>query len=710
MNGKDEAALEEVRFHYPRKPWPLPVFCYVFPALLLWWFCIRHLPSEVMIESTFGLAFLTGIFIVCLLDPSTIWISWHGGVALDEDGITIGNSSIPWDKIEMAKPYQFLLWKTSMLQLKLEAEKVSFWSIRKSFGRGRRNTATLPAHPVTYRDVLPAILRVRPELEVSPTIRRYMQEPEKVDVPNRFVSVGVLAAAVAFLVVELWPFVFLPRDLRRLLFVFALPALHGLFAGRSPTLSTYNPRGLFLRSAVSGPALPAAAAFATSMFSGMLLTGSRVVLVTALVMALVAVAVAFMGKLTVRRQGIVAGIIIMVPPAVLLHAGATQWPATDITNAVSGASLDRSVLPMQSYWGRDGVHLCEAYEGLENGVLHLPDMSTRSVPRHDVAGRVVALSKRFLVRWFPETLKAAELWAYDFEHEEEFQLAQGDFCIGGQPLSPDGTKLAWLEIGKDDRWQTLRIWDLTTRREAGKATRPQPAHTRPRRGSTWPSWKSDDRLVLWGCSDQEVLAFHFDTRGQLVQTLRCPGRFKYILGLQDGLRLLRLTGVRHKSSFLTYTIDCVDMTQQQIRKLDGVGEWPHMVPGTDLGFRVRYDPSGRNLTRFNVRNLREEVVCAAPKGMELYGMSSDGALALFGPAGLEFLPPSVYTVCHIATGHPHTVRTGGMTAEAPLIGFGPIRPGLFPISPTRRWLFMSPFGFLDSRVFLFEIPPDWRGN
>ncbi len=714
MNREERPTIEEVRYDYPKKPWPLPVFCCVFLALLLWRFCVLPLPLKWTVGLTVLLALVTMLSLAPIWDWPRGFLTGEKGIVLDADGLTLDGKCVLWDKIKAIKPGPFRLWRSSMVRLKVEPEKAGFLRGCALFWKPPRKTLTLPGYPVVYRHVIPAILRVRPHLDIPPAIRRCMDNPQMAGEPGTFAVIAALFVSLAFLTVEVRPSLLLLVGPPYLVSAFSILTLHRLFGHYQPFgPNTTSPHALFLRYAIAAPSLYGPIAFWLTLCIGTPLVGPRVVLVTCLIITVLGLAVVLRRELSSRRQWLLAVPIVLTALAVLVHARQTGWRYVDVTRHVPGCNFSSGEVDVEDVeirWGEDGLHLCRSTGGLEKGVLHVPTLTSRPVPRHTVAGKAVAMNKRFLVRTFGSGQKRVELWVYDFQKEEEFRLAEGQLSRLLQPLSPDGQKLAWTQGDREDDFEMLRIWDLPGQKELGRAARP------PGRDGlyfSWPRWKSDDRVILWAHTDAELFAFHYDVKGELVQTLRSrrPGGFHASRGLPDGRHALGLLEEEDGPSRSTYAVHFLDAKTGRRIQLDGVGEAPYVIHGRDIGFRVKHVGGGRVLTRFQLTTGREQEICGAPARLSFAGVSANGELALFGPEfRINLLGWSECAVVHVPTARTHRIRTGGTASYINSAILTQLEPGSFPISPTGRWLKTAPLGWVGSRVLLYDIPPDWRGN
>ena len=694
MPNTEEAS--EYRFRFPRPPWRLPLLCYLVPGALLGISIVLYVPREwLSISVWMGIGYV--VFVAIAASDLPVRLFMGREVVLTEDHIRQGRRLVPWEDVLSVQPGHWLVGRGSQIRLRLRERRVGFFDIADVF-RYMRKWLLLPGYELVYRDLLPALKRLRPEIPVSPVVERLAKDPGRAGSPRPWLVLGAFA-----LNVWLMSFLLSSRPHGFILHVFVPMA--SIWAATLGALSlplVRNPREAFLRSAICCVVVVPAASWIHLLFAGGHLLLMHMVAWTVIGASLLG-AVVLLGTKRLSRAGQfgIAFVLLLIPAAVYVHAESHRWPTHDITSVVPDGWM------LMPRWGESGVHLSDLIVEDMDGVLHVPSLSMRPVPKHEGSSRVAWLDDRILVRKTTDADDVRRLWVYDFRTRRELLVpTAGQLCIGYvRAVSPEGRRLVWLDCDEQTKRTALRVWNLETGRDEYP---PCPLPENVEWCSTAPAWVDSEWIAVAGKerrgeADQagpcHVLRIRLDsgetddfTSEHSYDSWYPTSDFRYAFGVaeqSDG-----------RSAF-----DCVDLRTDRATRLSSGGGPPLAVPSLGCAFRlVRY--RGKNmLARLDLQTGEETPLFRVPAGMALAAVSDSGRLALLEPA-LQF-GGGYYVVIHIPSARKHTIPMQQFSmfyVEYTLA----LSSMTSPFSPDETTLVLTTHSLVGSTTWLCTIPADWR--
>jgi hypothetical protein len=577
----------------------------------------------------------------------------------------------------------------------------------------RRRRISLSAYPVVCGRLLPETLRRAPEAETTPGVRRLMGSPGLGGAPAAWLVLACAWAQLAVLASQLTPFGaqslvsagLAPRSLGDALLglcVGPVMLIAGLCAVVLAVPLARDGRAAFLRSALASVGI-AGMVSQMAVLAQVDVAPLRALWATSMAAALAAVVVALLGAGLQRRAEVVLALAVLATALVASRPPREEsWPRQDMTHLFG--SEPGPVL----VWGRDGRHVAERYTDRHLLVI---DVSTPTqVPGVAATdGFVLWLDERRMLR--AEQDEGGRGWArlLDFRTGEQFRLPRANESgvawdplqmAFARPICPEGRRLAWHETREG--CAVLRVWDMETRRDAVEPL-PLPDDRR---------WSGAE--VVWGDEDRVALVAYEDTG----QRTRRPDVL--VVDLRTGA--MRSWSSQHRYQRWRFSVDLaravaegpdgsayrVDLASDEAVLLPGEGLVAHPSPLRDAAYRVVKQNRDHVLARVDLVTGEPTVVCPVPPGWALAAVSDSGTLALLTSA-TPFREVS-QTVVHLPTGRTYTV---------PLLGFAPgpheyypswaDLPGLSPFSPHDDRLLLAAVSLVGPRVWLVDIPEEWRG-
>jgi len=696
MSEEHPEAAAELRFEYPRAPWRLALLCHLLMLSLVWLLYPRAFPSEHQWAFLVGsLAYLSWVSIFVFAWPLSLLT--HRPIVLSEDGIAVGKRFTPWDEVERINHGPLFFWRGLQVRIMVRGQKIGFFDIPESFKQARG--LILSAYPFIFRDVLPVIRCLKPDIPISPFVQRLMADPERAGAPRRWLVLGGLSLNVAAIGLLLSPYC--RTIFHQMIAAGALMFVSANFFGWAvPFLR--DSRDSFLRCALACPVLVAGAAWA-ELFGSSEFVAFQVIATTALAMSIAGIVVlAATRQLSGRRQILIALALLATPAAIYGYAKSTAWPLRDITHLISDEDLPT---PM---WGKSGTYMSVFMEEDVDHVLHMPTLTRKPIPRHEGYNVLAWLDDRLLIRSVGLEEGQRELWVYDFRKEREFQVPTLDDPRVGytHPLCPEGRRLVWIDLKEIEEGAAarLRVWNVETNQEE-TPPRTLPPHVQ------WDSaaWLDAKQIAVYGREPESV---HGKPRNlHLLLVTLGSAETRHLVSSHSAANWHPIPGL--PSAFATtaaedegYIVRFVALTTDETIRLPGTGGLPYAVPSAGCAFRITTHRGKRVLARFDFKTRQERSLCRVPGGMVLMAVSRTGRFAVLGPES-EFMGIPMFALLHVPSGKVHRIRLSGFT-----MGFGTAEltgtmPYLTPLSPDERMLVLETVSLGAARTVLCSVPAGW---
>lgn len=681
------------RFTYPKKVWRFGMLCGLLFVALLGVSYGPHVTGWPLVMCVVGACVLALAVVVCLLGNLSAWLGRRRGCVLTDKGIAVewgwtGRRSFKWEQIR-----RIVRSGDSVII------RISRWS-----------GPALLAYPFVFRNIIPEILRRRPNLKVGKDIQRCLADPGR---PTRLKRRGVilgLTCNTVLALLALWPEIVGLDSIDGILiaYVFILAsfsvALHAAF-----TASAAGAKAGFLPAALLCPMI-VGLALILHIFSGapqsslhmMVAAGATITILGFLVVLTPA-------ALTRWRQAIILCLLVAVPAGVFACGKATAWPRQDISH----------LFPDDAYyfgWHRSGRHPAPLYANDLQHVVEFPSLAVRPIPQYP-GGRSIIYwyGDAYLVRAVespnvadPEQSdhNVRKLLIYDFSEGRETQIPTVGRFVCAQ-VSPNGRYIAWLnEIPPPDpedpqtpAESQLCLYDLQN-----KECLIQPLVLPDYAQVCWQrvGWQDDTNVIVRGEqrfpreSQETKTALHlFRLELPTMQTERSAStlKFDYWSPSPDFRRAFG----DNRGGALSY----VDLHTGEVTEL-APGYTPTWQPDSRYAYRIRDHKGKAWLARFDAEEATETLLWEAPRETDLRSISPRGRWALFEHHKLLCL--RTWIVADIATGKRHTIETPGGLSYGPLW-----TPFLSPWSPDERTLILHshPLHGPITWVTLHTIPADW---
>ncbi len=385
-------------------------------------------------------------------------------IRLSDQGVRICKRLVAWDEI-------------ALVECRLAGVQV-----RTSDGKKHG----LLNHPNVYREVLPELLRRRPDLDVSKRLLRRLDDPDRPARIARWVAlpwatVGLLVAMEPLLVHTLPIMSFATLALVMLPFLL-LATLLGVGPPVTQRQAFIWEVGVFCGLAASLPRLytfanwsAVAALDAVAISFGVLCLAAAAVAAGATVMR---------GKMLSVLGRVVLAVVFLIPPANFAAQSHRHFRKDDLTPLLPGTPSPAAV------WSPDGRYCIDFLaDGQTSSHTLLDVMRFRShpLPRHEGAA-AWGLSNRVLIR---RTHDRTKLLAYRVPDGPEVELVtRPDFpYITSQPISPGGL-VCWTQESPPDGRIALRLWNTGTDAQTSLSA-PLPAPE-----AEWIGWRWQDAETL----------------------------------------------------------------------------------------------------------------------------------------------------------------------------------------------------------------------
>jgi hypothetical protein len=694
----DEQTLQdqEMEFHYPKNPWLFALFCHLIMLGLFTVFYYGKVPEE--FKGGFS-----GFAFAYLMLVSTVlweWPAWIKGtkkpILLGADGITATGKFAAWNEIEEVKHGPWFA-RYRVVRIKLKKQKRPFFEF--TF-RPKPRVFNLPAYPFVYRELIPAIQAIRPELPVSKVIERAIADPEGSVEPRRWLVSVVIFANIAFLTV-----IFLPRfqNFMAQVMVVSIWTTVGLNLYNLIGLEGRSNKERFIEFALLCPILVTFVVLLRA-FSDASPIAAEAMIVATLTASVTAFFVLFAVKqLGLALQVVIVCILISVPMGVYAYQRSQQWPSKDINGLLFGDECKIAV------WGNEGGVITTAWYDDEGCVVDSETLERRIMPIHNGKISVIWLNERFLIRRVAiendsNSESVFELWVYDFEKLQEFKVPTSEqFSVGKQrPVDYTGRRLVWIDYEPDV--QKIRFWNLEAMKEDIKS-RELPRDVNWVGGRS--AWLGRQELVV--CverADEErkdkterlyVLRLNLEDGRQ--KLFKSSGKYKMWYPVGDFQYAFGINKLEHEG----YLVDFVDLEKSDIKPLAGKG-YPIEAPEEKYAFRVVKEANGSYLVRFEYENGEDKRVCRVPERMSVQGVSRTGRYVMVGSD--EFFDFPVCMIIDVKNGRRHRINLSGISgARTP--EFVAHMFGALPFSPDEHWFILETIGRGGCQTFLFEIPDEW---
>jgi hypothetical protein len=173
MSEEQTSAITRMEFKYPDKPWFFALTCHLVMLGLFTSLLFDEIPRRYYL----GIISLYSFFISLVVSD---WPARLAGasksIILETDGLRVGKKFAAWDEIKEIKP---AIWpiRQGGIRIILKKQKEPFF---KFAFKPEPKFLQVPAYPFVYLELIPAILVIRPDLPVSPVVKRAMATPSVV--------------------------------------------------------------------------------------------------------------------------------------------------------------------------------------------------------------------------------------------------------------------------------------------------------------------------------------------------------------------------------------------------------------------------------------------------------------------------------------------------------------------------------------------------
>jgi hypothetical protein len=682
----------QIEFVYPPKPWKLPLFCHLWLLFLFAYLYYGRVPDPFTPAYTSTVIGYLVIVSIWLWEWPARFLGAGKPITLSQSGITATGRFAKWDDIQKIQHGPLFFFRHSVVYLKLKREKKSFFSISI-----RRRYLPLIGYPFIYREVLPAILSFRPDVPVSPVVKRNMEAPEK----SRGLYTWFVLLLLTLYIILLY--LISLDDFQTLLCYISIGAILVLLSTSTSNsaipFATTN-RERFIEFVINSMLLIGVAIklfpFSTADYIVM-----EVLITTAILVCIMAVIILFTTeKLSALLQVCIIWVFVLSPICLYLYSKSQTWQPRDISHQLEQKDW---AIPL---WSSSGDYLtCLSYE--ENGfIIKVPSLKNVSVPEHIGKNRVVWLSNEYLLRTI-ESNDKTELWFYNFTNDVELKVPTGEkFSIGNKrPICHQEKYLAWIDFGEDVNNGDVRFWNLKKNIEdMSPVSLPQEI-----------SWKSGQ--VVW--LDQNKIAVCAKI---IKQKAKEDGTRLAVLfsNLDEKERRLYTSSTRFDRWYPTmycqyafgvnslehdrYSVTFVDLTTDESIELTGE-DFPIFVPSSNYAFRITYNSGKPYLTRFEFNTLKYFPLYRVPDNTKVIAVSKTGKFVLLG-LKKDFLAIPVYYVLHVPSGKKHKIHLAGLGSfHSPEISA--IYPGASNFSPNERFFLLNIAQGSDLKLLLYDLPDSW---
>lgn len=701
MADASAASLPPFRIEFPTAPKGLALFCNV-AAIALYAYCCRELAGNAAISVMFWMLLFVALFLMFIhFDFWRIILRRKpAGVTLEADGITLGSRKVLW--CELARiDAGFFFAPQVLVQLRLHREKLKFFS--RFFYLHDPTTLVLPGYPVVYREVLPAILALRPDLPVAPALRRFIARPETVRGTCKLPSLLILALCCG-------GFWYVAGGESGMLGPFVANALFVILQSLQSwcVLQVCDQRDQFVRMALELPLFVGISFIASHAIAVDLPEMETFQFFCFAVWAMAFATLLLNLRLTPARQVIVALLLAGVTLAYYDWTNRTQWQDRCILETPKLSSCS-------CRWSDDGEWL--AVSGKQNDrIFRLATLEGLTLPEHGGAeSTIYGFDRNRLIRIITETDAAGashySLWAYELASGTEAQIPLTGqprlFCR--RPVSPDGTRLAWLESDAHCRNAQMRLWDL-----AGKA--PLPAGVSLSAAIQWNkcNWLDRDTLVFEGrefpaepdsCKSGAAHFLRVNLASGATRESVLPAELTSIFPTSD----YHYAFAKDKDGKV-YLLNLESGEQRRIAASSGL---PLAEPSLRTALRVAPRATGTMLARLDLEKGTETDLFPVPGGMIVVGVSADGQYCLLGREMLSFdSGPQYYVLAHLPSGKQKRLAAAGFPVGCSDEWISR-QPCASPLSPDGRHIIyetLQLFYGSKNQYYLYRVPENWPAN
>lgn len=697
MIEETQSEIKDYHFTYPKRPVALALFCH---ALILTVFYILY--SNHISDADLGQSF--AVTIVSYLFLITLWLwEWPRHllgrgeeIVLHEDGITIGEHFAEWEEMDRIEHGPLFFWRNSIVRIKLRREKPGLLEIPGLFG-SKPHTLTLSGYPFIYRNVIPAIKAVRPDIQVSPIIEKYVTNPQNGGAPRSW-----LIASLLILNSILLAAVFSPTH-QGLFSIIILSAVIGFLCTTFPDFCipvVRNTRDRLLKTALQCPFI-----FAFAFRLHIVSTAEHVALETLAVTVITLSAIALIVLVLVKNLSGVMQILIIIallitPAFYHYYSMKSAWSYTDISH----------LMPKETWttiWGRDGTYLSSlSDEGMEH-VVHLPTLTKRPVPKYEGRNRVVWLDSRRLIRVVSHDKKKEKLWVHDFIQKRDYRIPTNNKLSVGrfQPVSPDGVHFAWLDCQEGRKRAVLKVWNLTKTQEEHISCSLDPVIAWGYGGVTW---VSNTELVFFSRKNtkkseksHQLQLLRFNVVDGKRTSIASPHYFRRWYPTPD----FRYALATNHGSVTDGPVFLIDFERGISKRLPGKGGFPLVLPSNDSALRVVVQDGNWMLARIDLPTGKQTPLYQVPPEVALSGISLNGLYALLSQK--EMLSSNVSFLVDVQSGQQKALYVRGMGSLGVSGQFVAALPGTSPFSPGSSMFLLETVGMGDMGLMLYQIPEGW---
>lgn len=687
----------EERFVFPPGPRGFAAACAALPVAIAVVVLLPYLDARM-------LAILVGVGAVFLL--GTIFVApvwWAPRTAtLTEGGIAVGKRFMKWEELTEVRKGLFRCTPFALVRA----------------ARPRR--LVLLTHPVVLRELLPAILRRRPEVTVSKHARRALANPESATWAPRWVGLLLLAAAAA---------------------AAAVPVLvrYGHLWTLIPTACAVLPFWL-----VACFASPPGATGELRFVQDALFPGGFIVLsftmslgvydvpffaidasVAPVAVLHLAAGLVVLGRAKLRRllKALIVACAIGLPLLIHQLGPRDALARTDITELFGG---ERVLPPL--FWSEDGAlaasSLPDGSRGWRQTVADLARHRSVPLPGHDSSLWMMWLDRSCACRAVREQDQWG-LYLFRFDDGRDVRLSTVKYPTIPRlrHMSPDGRRLCWLAPSEEDQPPLIKTYDL-------KADRVEELEIK------WPAGEH----IAWGeCgwADRETLVIQGHSPGPGAQPE--PGQAEAAQAERDRAQALHVLWVSYEDRTVQHAVSPRRFSGWRI-SADGryafatgpEGDVPAGVHFLDLrtGRMVNiggekfpaWAPDGRVAVRVSGSHGREQWLCRfdagkaietpvlkIPEGEELVAASPRGRFAILRDRDRYRLRP--LSLVNVATGQRLPLPTAVVSGLLLWLGWQGV-PRLCPWESTfsldgGKFVLLSFTPRTRFGLQLYSIPEEW---
>ncbi len=611
--------------------------------------------------------------------------------AITKKGFQSGKELTPWEKIQGidAGP---ILFRRQIVRLMLKRQKPRFLATSNP-----PKAIPIDASPYIYRNVVPAILTMNPDMPVSKRAKKFLAKPDKAGAPIKWLVVVCLISTCAILLCALH------SDFQTMLRYQFLGILLMISAGISSFAIPHicNPKNMLVdcTSTCSIITLFVMISFA---FSDADFAGIELIFRTHFILTFCAfIAFVVLKRMSTIFQFGVVGLL-LIPLVLYFHETSKMLPITDISTA--RAENDYST---DHIWSRTGNYITDG-DGCY--IRRIADGKVLHPTKYPQPCDVVWVDDKCLVRKVGDINDTTRLMVYDIEEETESQVPTGPHPIAMSicPVSQDGKTLVWLDQQQDQNLREVRFFNLRTH-ELSKDAYAIP--TIPEWEPRGVYWIDETNIVINGgpprnqkektAYNLHLLCVNTNTQKSVdyISPIKCTGwiptpNWRYVCGIIH--------------TFKPEKMHLVDMIEQQVIDFPysfADDEFPLLT--SDCAYYVGLHQGQRYLLSLEYATGNEQAVAPVPKGMALYDINNKSGFALLGLSNekQDKIPFARHQVLDIETGCIRKIRMPNALCIGILPVYKPIpRNAKSPFSPDGRKLIIETLSAEGIHLYLCELP------